>query len=229
VTLLCGLRVRCAWYRCAKHQRSCESQLDIDHTGHGDTSACALTSAQSGSSGSTGSTGASQDVGELEAKLEHVRRARALTDASPLEGAFAFDYSVYALNEQYLHIRTTLLTVLAFALVAAAVVMLPLIVHPFTELLVLCIIVVTEVELYAPPRFPPSSCFRTTTHHLPSQHQSVRFSKAVDICAWSLPRLRARRIPRVIRFISSRRISSDKMDDGERSAGLGWCTGSTCA
>lgn len=93
-------------------------------------------------------------MGELEAKLEHVRRARALTDASPVD-AFAFDYSTYALNEQYLHIRTTLLTVLAFALAAAAVVMLPLIVHPFTELLVLCIIVVTEVELYAPPPLPP--------------------------------------------------------------------------
>lgn len=121
-------------------------------------------------------------MGELEAKLEHVRRARALTDASPLEGAFAFDYSIYALNEQYLHIRTTLLTVLAFALAAAAVVMLPLIVHPFTELLVLCIIVVTEVELYAPPQLPPSSRPSTTTHFLPSQQHSVQLSKAVNTC-----------------------------------------------
>jgi hypothetical protein len=67
---------------------------------------------------------------------------------APCAPGFAFDYSVYALNEQYLHIKSTLVTVLGFALAAAAAVMLPLIVHPFTELLVLLIICAVEVELY---------------------------------------------------------------------------------
>ncbi|KAK3281706.1 hypothetical protein CYMTET_10521 [Cymbomonas tetramitiformis] len=82
-------------------------------------------------------------AGTLDEKLEHAAQESGQSGA-----LFAFDVSVYALSDQYLHIRTDTLFVLAMAMIGAAAVMAPLLVHPLMLVVNICVVILIEVELY---------------------------------------------------------------------------------
>ncbi|KAK3263455.1 hypothetical protein CYMTET_27739 [Cymbomonas tetramitiformis] len=93
------------------------------------------------------------NIGALDAKLDHIRKARDITADNPSSGdsgreMFPFDISVYALNEQYLTIKYDMFFVLAMGIIAAACIMSILLVHPLTLLITLIVIVWIEVELW---------------------------------------------------------------------------------
>mmetsp|Transcript_10021 Transcript_10021/g.16011 ORF Transcript_10021/g.16011 Transcript_10021/m.16011 type:complete len:1253 (+) Transcript_10021:58-3816(+) len=93
------------------------------------------------------------DVFDVEAKVAHIKAAREVIAKSALvkdKGAnvFAFDYSLYALNEQYVNIEETTMFALGMSLIAAFFCMLVFILHPGTCLIVTALIALVEVELY---------------------------------------------------------------------------------
>jgi predicted RND superfamily exporter protein len=93
------------------------------------------------------------DVFDVAAKVKHIKAAREAIKNSALvkdKGAnvFAFDYALYALNEQYVHMEATTVFALGMSLIAAFGCMLVFIPHPTTCLVVTLLIVMVEVQLY---------------------------------------------------------------------------------
>ena len=93
------------------------------------------------------------DLFDVRDKVKHIKKAREVIKQSDLvkkKGAnvFAFDYSLYALNEQYVHIEQTTVFALGMSLIAAFFCMLFLIMHPGTCLIVTLLIAMVEVQLY---------------------------------------------------------------------------------
>jgi len=95
------------------------------------------------------------DLDSVAKKVKHIESAREIADANALnqvEGkparAFPFDYVLYALNEQYLHVSDNAIFAISMSVVAGFVVMLPLIVHPAAAVIVTVLLVLVEIELY---------------------------------------------------------------------------------
>lgn len=93
------------------------------------------------------------DVFDVEDKVTHIKAAREVIKNSALvkeKGAhvFPFDYGLYALNEQYVHIEETTVFALGMSIIAAFFCMMPLIIHPGTCLIVTVLIAMVEVQLY---------------------------------------------------------------------------------
>ncbi|XRB04551.1 Niemann-Pick C1 protein [Pycnococcus provasolii] len=92
-------------------------------------------------------------------RIKHIKRGREIADASSLnakgispggkmKNVFPFDWIVYALTEQYLHIEHQTLIALVICCITIFVVMMPFVVHPATSLLVTSVIVKILAELY---------------------------------------------------------------------------------
>eukprot|EP00958_Prasinococcus_capsulatus_P009844 scaffold952_cov409-Prasinococcus_capsulatus_cf.AAC.62 len=93
-----------------------------------------------------------QDANTLRKEISHVERGREILDALPIsnggKNVFAFDYLVYAINEQYLALESHTVFILGMGVLAAFFAMLFLIMHPWADLIVTAVLVVNLVELY---------------------------------------------------------------------------------
>ncbi|CAD7702840.1 unnamed protein product [Ostreobium quekettii] len=76
-----------------------------------------------------------EDVPAVPDKVKHIQSGRAAVDATAVN-AFAFDYVVYGVGEQYENIARNTAIALAISVAVAAFVMMPLIIHWFAAVIV---------------------------------------------------------------------------------------------
>lgn len=96
------------------------------------------------------------DVNTVAKRVDHINSARGVMEEQDFNAqqmrdtanAYPFDWTLYALNEQYLHIDDNAIFGIAMSVLAGFVVMLPLIVHPGAALIVVSLLVLVEIELY---------------------------------------------------------------------------------
>ena len=100
-----------------------------------------------------------QNVCSYDNRIKHIKDGRKIADAHELnkggvkpggktKNVFPFDWIVYALTEQYLHIELQTLISLVICCVTVFVMMIPFVVNPLTSLVVTSVIVTILVELY---------------------------------------------------------------------------------
>ena len=94
-----------------------------------------------------------EDVFTLEDKLNHIRNARKIVENSKLvteDGAtvYPFDYSLYALNEQYLNIEKNTIRGLGISVAISFVVMYPFVTSLWLDVILTFVIAVIQIELY---------------------------------------------------------------------------------
>ncbi len=94
-----------------------------------------------------------EDVFTLEDKLNHIRNARKIVENSTLvteDGAtvYPFDYSLYALNEQYLNIEKNTIRGLGISVAISFVVMYPFVTSLWLDVILTFVIAVIQIELY---------------------------------------------------------------------------------
>jgi len=100
-----------------------------------------------------------EQVCDIDDKLDHIRSAREVSDGSTLNdgdmgpggklaNVFPFSWTLYAFNEQYLHIEDVMLVSILACCMTIFVVMMPFVVHPLTSIIVTVVIGTIVVELY---------------------------------------------------------------------------------
>ncbi|GMH38537.1 hypothetical protein BSKO_06421 [Bryopsis sp. KO-2023] len=87
-----------------------------------------------------------EDVPSVQEKLRHLKKGREVIDKESID-AFPFDYTVYAVGEQYDQLPQRTMIAVSISVVVAAGIMMPLILHWFTAAIVtFCILVAVTIS-----------------------------------------------------------------------------------